>query len=167
MTASGGDQHDWARAYAKQALSDLAVRDLLANSPHVEKCHRLHFLQMSAEKICKAYLVATGNEVRKSHAYVQRVLPIIAREFYSKNGEGNVRQWRIAKIKALAKEIEVLAPACDAGDVREDNSEYPWADGHGKIKVPCEYNFPNLDDSERFVVELVRLIRAAGEVYAT
>ncbi|MGA6980922.1 MAG: hypothetical protein WCC95_04355 [Candidatus Sulfotelmatobacter sp.] len=46
---------DWARAYAKQALSDLDAREKL-ESAGVHKCHRLHFLQMAAEKLCKAYL---------------------------------------------------------------------------------------------------------------
>ena len=53
---------DWARAYAKQALSDLDAREkfALAGAP---KCHRLHFLQMAAEKVCKAHLTsANGHE---------------------------------------------------------------------------------------------------------
>jgi hypothetical protein len=40
----------WASAYARQALSDLATRELLA-STGAHKCHRLHFLQMAAEKV--------------------------------------------------------------------------------------------------------------------
>jgi len=52
---------DWARAYAKQALSDLDVREILVRG-NTEKCHRLHFLQMAAEKTCKAYLtIANGH----------------------------------------------------------------------------------------------------------
>jgi hypothetical protein len=60
---------NWARAYAKQALSDLDARDELAIRG-VQKCHRLHFLQMAAEKICKAHLAsANGHEnVRKTRA---------------------------------------------------------------------------------------------------
>lgn len=41
---------EWARAYALQALSDLEVRDRLAVAG-AEKCHRLHYLQMAAEKV--------------------------------------------------------------------------------------------------------------------
>jgi hypothetical protein len=67
----------WARGYAKQALSDLEAREILV-SGNAEKCHRLHFLQMASEKVCKAYLtMANGHEnVRKTHAYVARNLPI-------------------------------------------------------------------------------------------
>ena len=62
---------DWARSYARQALSDLNVREILIQA-NAHKCHRLHFLQMAAEKACKAHLImANGHEkVRKTHAYV-------------------------------------------------------------------------------------------------
>ncbi len=158
---------DWARAYAKQAPSDLNVREILARG-NVERCHRLHFLQMAAEKTCKAYLtIANGHEnVRKTHAYVARNLPMIARQFYSLlNDKNDISRWEISEIKRLAREIEVLAPACDYGDVREDNSEYPWQDGKGKVQTPCEYRFPNIDDGSRTITRLIRLIRMASESY--
>ena len=81
---------DWARGYARQALSDLRVREALALG-RAEKCHRLHFLQMASEKACKAYLVSeNGHEnVRKSHAYIAKTLPIIARHFYSGSKDSN------------------------------------------------------------------------------
>jgi len=43
-------------------------------------------------------------------------------------------------------EIEVLAPACDEGDLRQDNSEYPWEDAQGAVCIPCQYAFPKIDD---------------------
>jgi hypothetical protein len=75
---------------------------------------------------------ANGHEsVRKTHAYVERVLPILARAFYSSEQDNQgIPAWQIKQI-SFAREIEVIAPACDAGDVREDNSEYPWLDGNG------------------------------------
>ena len=75
---------DWARGYAKQAISDLAAREILARA-NADKCHRLHFLQMAAEKVCKAYLVAqNGHEkVRRTHAYIARNLPIYRKTFLS------------------------------------------------------------------------------------
>jgi hypothetical protein len=116
---------DWARSYAKQALSDLRVREALVRAD-TEKRHRLHFLQMAAEKVCKAYLTKTNghDKLRKSHAYVARNLPIIARHFYTEvNDKNQMPQWEISEIRRLAHEIEVLAPACDDGDIRRDNSE--------------------------------------------
>ena len=161
------NDEDWARSYSKQALSDLDTREIIV-SGNAEKCHRLHFLQMAAEKTCKAHLIiANGHEnIRKSHAYIARNLPIIARQIYSLlNDKNDISHWEISEIKRLACEIEVLSPACDHGDVREDNSEYPWLDGKGKIQTPCEYNFPNINDGSRSIIRLIKLIRMASESY--
>lgn len=159
---------DWASAYAKQALSDLLTREQLTQVG-AHKCHRLHYLQMAAEKACKAHLtVANGHDsVRRTHAYVAKNLPIIARHFYTMiNGASAIAAWEIAEIRRLAHEIEVLAPACDDGDVREDNSEYPWRDGSGQVRVPCEYSFPNIDDGSKSITRLIRLIRTASATYS-
>lgn len=130
----------WAQGYAKQALSDLKVRELLATDRGVEKCHRLHFLQMAAEKTCKAHLAsANGHQsVKKSHAYVEGTLPVIARHFYAVANDDNViTSWELKAIKKLAREIELLSPTCTDGDVRLDNTEYPWEDAQNKIQTPC------------------------------
>lgn len=157
---------DWSKGYAKQALSDLDVREIIAE--RAEKCHRLNFLQMAAEKVCKAHLVAkNGHETpRKSHAVVAKNLPIIARQFYSATKSNGIAQWELDQIKRLAGEIEKLAPACDDDGTRRDNAEYPWEDAKSQIRVPCEFKFPNLDDGERIIVRLVRLLRTAAESYA-
>ena len=143
----------WATAFAKQALSDLDIRDLLA-SRNAAKCHRLHYLQMAAEKLCKAYLLK-GHPVNsrniKTHAVIKRHLRIIA------------RQYGREQLAVFAEEIENLAPACQAGGHREDNTEYPWATADGMIVAPCEWSFPNIDDSDRKIVQLIKLIRQAAE----
>jgi hypothetical protein len=110
---------------------------------------------------------ANGHEsVRKTHAYVERVLPILARAFYSSEQDNQgIPVCQIKQIKRFAREIEVIAPACDAGDVREDNSEYPWLDGIGIVQTPCLHSFPHLDDGDRVVILLIRLIRIAAESY--
>jgi hypothetical protein len=124
---------------------------------------------MAAEKACKAHLtLANGHDnVRKSHAYIANNLPIIARHFYAMINDNNrIAQHEIGEIRRLAHEIEVLAPACDDGDLREDNSEYPWEDAKGEVRIPCEYSFPNIDDGDRAIVRLIRLIRTASESYS-
>ncbi len=65
-----------------------------------------------------------------------------------------------------AHEIEVLAPACDDDDVREDNSEYPWIDGKGEVQTHCEYSFSNINDGSRSITRLILLLRATSEAYA-
>ncbi|MFH0924614.1 MAG: hypothetical protein V1872_03120 [bacterium] len=159
---------DWVRGYAKQALSDLDTREILVRG-NAKKCHRLHFLQMAAEKTCKAHLTKVNGHkyVKKIHTYTEKNLPTIARVIYSKlNNNNKMQHWEISEIRRLAREIEVLAPACDHGDRREDNSEYPWQDEKGKVQTPCEYNFPKIDDRDRSIVRLIRLIRKASESYA-
>jgi len=165
---------EWARGYARQALSDLRVREALVDPKlKVEKCHRLHYLQMAAEKVCKAHLMAAADgldhviEIRKSHAYIAGSLPAIARQYYARINQNNeISRWEISEIKRLAREIQMLAPACKGEEIREDNSEYPWEDGKGNICIPCQYNFPNIDDGNRAIVRLISLIRTAAESYS-
>jgi hypothetical protein len=72
-----------------------------------------------------------------------------------------------SEIRKIAHQVEVLAPACDDGGTRQDNSEYPWEDAQGNVRVPSEYNFPNLDDgpTNKAIVKLIRLIRTAADAY--
>jgi hypothetical protein len=159
---------DWARGFALQALSDLRVREMLVSS-NAEKCHRLHFLQMAAEKACKAHLIIkNGNDsIRKRHDYIAKFLPVIARHIYSiSNDKNRMAQWEMDKIKILAHEIELVCPGCDDSNTREDNSEYPWLDTEGNVEIPCQYNFPKIDDGSREIIRLIKLIRTASEFYA-
>ncbi len=161
------NNRDWAEGFAKQAFSDLDAREALVTAKSI-KCHRLHFLQMAVEKTCKAYLTTmNGHEsVKNSHAYISRTLPTIARQFYAAINDNNqITHWEMAEIRRVSHEIQVLSPACNDGGAREDNSEYPWEDGQGKIHIPCEYNFPNIDDGSRLIIRLIRLIRTASESY--
>jgi len=162
-----GTNQDWARAFARQALCDLDAREKLTRAD-AHKCHRLLFLQMAAEKVCKAYLtVANGHEnVSNTHGYVAKHLPRIAVYFYGVTGN-RMAEWERRAIESFAREIQVAAPACK-DDNREDNCEYPWEDGQGTVRVPCEYNFPKIDDSAQnnAIVKLIRLIREASQSYA-
>jgi len=121
---------------------------------------------MAAEKACKAHLFYGGSEVGKSHAVVGKHLPTLARVIYARsNNDNEMATWEVNAIKRLAKEIELLAPACHPGN-REDNSEYPWLDSKGEVCTPCEYNFPNINDRDRQIVRLLKLIRTACESYS-
>ena len=68
---------------------------------------------MAAEKVCKAHLTAANghDNVRKTHAYVEKNLPIIARLFYSRiNDENRMALWETRQIEEMASEIQLLAP---------------------------------------------------------
>lgn len=62
----------WSEAFAAQARSDLDVYDFLTSST-MPISHRLHYLQMWLEKICKAH--TPDEEFRKTHNVIAKVLP--------------------------------------------------------------------------------------------
>jgi hypothetical protein len=137
----------WSKAFAAQARVDWQTWNLLRNNPDfsVPVCHRLHFLQMACEKVCKAHLCLQGinpSLVQSSHAYVAKTLPIICREQLRRR---KLRAGRLDAVvhfaKRLAREIELLAPSVDDGGRRPDNCEYPWVDGLDCIHLPAEWQF--------------------------
>jgi hypothetical protein len=138
----------WARAYARQALSDWETYELLADqgSP---RCHQVHYLQMAAEKIAKGYRfrdTSTSREqLLRHHVGFKKFFrsflksPYVNQMYAGKSAQLN----QVSKhCHQLALEIEKLAPAVDP-DSRPANPEYPWEQG-GTLIVPCDYEFPNL-----------------------
>jgi hypothetical protein len=78
---------------------------------------------MACEKLCKAYLCGQGENpetLRSSHAYISGPLPVIARQQFAQETRSvrTERTWVIQAIRALARKIELLAPA---GMMRADN----------------------------------------------
>ena len=137
---------DWRVAYAKQAKADLQARERLLEDSDMPDCQQLHFLQMACEKICKAYLCGQGADpeaLRTSHAYIARVLPIIARQRFvvQSRGAQRDRSWILDAIRKLARKIELLAPSVKAGGTSPANCEYPWTGTDGVLRVPAEHNF--------------------------
>ena len=148
----------WARAFARQAISDLQAREVLVKG-HAERCHQLHFLQMSTEKLCKAYMYAAGNIVQPSHAVLQKQLPTIARVFGAKAFSGQ----RMKRLKQLAYEMEMLAPALRADGSRPDNTEYPCELPDGQIVAPVDYAFAEIPDQDLPI--LIKVLKAAATAY--
>lgn len=139
---------DWAIAFAKQSKADFAAYQELCKAKQLPICQQLHFLQMACEKLAKAYLYDNGplpGNIQASHAHIAKHLPTALRETYIRLNGGlpNDRQFR--HIRAVVREIELLAPTVESGGSRPDNCEYPWEDSKGKICVPAEYSFPGLD----------------------
>jgi hypothetical protein len=118
---------------------------------------------MATEKICKAHLATKpGDGVRNTHACVQRVLPMLARQVLAPE---EIKSWQMQALKRAARQIELLAPAVHEAGTRQDNTEYPWMDGSGNLQTPCEYAFPEIDDEDRILVLVIRLLREAAESY--
>ena len=105
-------------------------------------CHRLHYLQMWLEKLCKAYLWLpdeTKVELRSRHQVVATVLPRLVTERWRKLA-AFARKPNIDSLRRICSEIDRLHPQIDDGGRRPDNVEYPWRDD-GKIIVPCNFKF--------------------------
>jgi hypothetical protein len=137
---------EWRIAYARQALADMRAREKLLEHPDVPDCQHLHFLQMACEKLCKAHLCGQGVDpetLRSSHAYISGTLPIIARQqFAQESRKVRInRAWVIKALRALARKIELLAPAVDDAGRHPANCEYPWVGPDGMVRVPTEHNF--------------------------
>ena len=157
---------EWADAFARQARSDMAVYELLALMNEVERCHKLHYLQMACEKIAKAYRLRdmgmTIEETESSHKAFSKFIeghlksPDVKKQYAGKK-ELLLHTERFAR--KLAEDIEKLAPAIDR-EATPQNAEYPWEDSE-KIICPCDHDFSRLSrlntpDGERFI-EIVKV----------
>jgi hypothetical protein len=137
---------DWALAYARQANADFRAWELYEQHPEAvaAECHKLLFLQMACEKLCKAYLIRAGTPpeaLQTSHGYIEKPLPIVIRQQIIDSGQNpNRMQGVLTLVRHLAGEIEVLNPAMQRDGLRPDNCEYPWEAGDHVIS-PLDWSF--------------------------
>src|SRR4051794_28312263 len=126
------------RLYLVQARSDWKMLHLL-NREAV--CHRLHYLQMAAEKLGKAYFWRGPGVVNLGHAAFSRFVRAIATNHRVATLIGfptliSFGEW-CNDVSDLAYELERLAPAL-AND--GPNPEYPWPRAN-PTHAPVEYAF--------------------------
>ncbi len=129
-------------AFAAQAASDLDAYGVLANSS-LPTSHRLHYLQMWLEKLCKAYLWlpdAAADELRTRHNVVDKILPRVIAEHWRRIGFTQPPD--ITSIRQLCREVDLLHPQVDDSGRRPDNVEYPWTGSSGSVEVPSRWEFP-------------------------
>ncbi len=137
---------DWVRGYARQADVDLHAHELYANHPVAlaAECHKLLFLQMACEKVCKSYLIRGGAQpwsVQSSHAHIAGPLPGILRQRMLKVGyDARKIESLVTKFRHIAREIELLNPAVDDAGKRPSNCEYPWPSGD-QVITPRDHRF--------------------------
>jgi len=134
----------WHKGYLEQARSDwIAYNTLQVGS--IANCHTLHYLQMTTEKLGKAFFLVGGtplDAVRRSHRAFTRFLQLVARNHGLQRELGMTGlqlRMHIQQLLPIAYEIERLAPALAGGGA---NVEYPWESPSGTINVPASYNFP-------------------------
>jgi hypothetical protein len=132
------------------------------------RCHALHYLQMTTEKLSKAYrltgeLGATPENVR-GHTRVEAFVLILFRSPKSLDRlrlhQHTVRHER-KKFVATALEVEKLAPAADPQS-QPRNAEYPWEVG-GSVRIPADEAFADLDLQSREMIRFLKLVRLAVE----
>jgi len=131
----------FAQAFQLQASSDLDAYEALVSTT-VPVSHRLHYLQMWLEKLCKAYLWLPGAdtvELRTRHQVVGAVLPRLIREKWRRLPAFDQAP-QMPAIRAFCREIDLLHPQVDDGGRRPDNVEYPW-EVNGVSYVPAEFKF--------------------------
>jgi hypothetical protein len=129
-------------AFAKQAASDLDAYEVLARST-LPSSHRLHYLQMWLEKLCKAYLWLSDADLdglRTRHNVVDKILPQLIREHWRRIGFE--KRPDIGSIREPCRQVDLLHPQVDDGGRRPDNVEYPWISASGDAKVPASWVFP-------------------------
>ncbi len=154
---------DWHDAFLSQARSDYVILGRLAD-PAVEYCHRLHYLQMVAEKLAKSLLTPAGSSVPPpmSHAAFVRMLQVLkARpEIRRQLGFDDASRFKryIDSLLDLASRIEALAPA--QARLAKPNPEYPWEDlSTHQIQVPARFGFPEFDPRNPRMIKIYELIR--------
>ncbi|MGZ3385361.1 MAG: hypothetical protein ACXWNF_10690 [Isosphaeraceae bacterium] len=137
---------DWALGYAQQANADFRAWELYEQHPEAvaAECHKLLFLQMACEKLCKAHLIRGGTPVevlQSSHGYVAKQLPtVIKRQIILMRQNLNGMQGVLTLVRHLAEEIDVLNPSVRRDGRRPDNCEYPWEAG-GQVVSPLNWSF--------------------------
>jgi hypothetical protein len=128
---------NYAEAFRVQAASDLDAYEALTKTK-LPTCHRLHYLQMWLEKLCKAYLwlpASAADDLRTRHNVVDKILPRMIAEHWRRIGFD--QRPNFGAIRELCREIDLLHPQIDDNGRRPDNVEYPWIDSHGHATAPA------------------------------
>lgn len=132
----------FAEAFHQQAESDLRAYEALVVT-QLPVSHRLHYLQMWLEKLCKAYLWlpnALEEELRIRHQVVAAVLPRLISQRWRRL-EAFTQRPDIESLRSICREVDLLHPQVDDGGRRPDNVEYPWT-SNGQSFIPSEHKFP-------------------------
>ncbi|MGC8638498.1 MAG: hypothetical protein ACP5XB_01320 [Isosphaeraceae bacterium] len=131
--------------WRRQARSDLALfTQLRGGGAH--QCHLLRYLQMSTEKLSKAYLWRSGHAPPRRHSGFVRFLralldrrPVELQRIAETLGFGrreDLENW-VRSVQILTYSLQNIAPA-EAGD--GPNAEYPWPHGDPEHR-PADCNF--------------------------
>jgi hypothetical protein len=129
-------------AFAQQAASDMAAYEALSIAlPPLPRCHRLHYLQMWLEKLCKSHIRSSNLPIDVfSHGVIAKVLPRLVAQYW--RSLDFAEHPNLKGISTLCREIDLLHPQVNDGGRREDNVEYQWHSAEGIVRYPAQYDFP-------------------------
>lgn len=149
---------DWRAAYLEQAHSDFQLLQRLIPQNDIPLCHKLHYLQMTAEKMAKGFLTPPGGgRYGNTHNAFVRFTTIAASrpELRRLSRYRNPAQFTayVGSFRDAAQKVEDLSP--EGGD--HPNPEYPWEQG-GVIQTPLGYHFPDLDLRNPKMIRLMQFI---------
>jgi hypothetical protein len=102
---------------------------------------------MACEKLVKAHLFSEAvipKDAESSHAVIAKHLHRILAEYYRRTNRRQLPAHLRQRIRAISRQIELLAPAVDDAGRQRANCEYPWTHA-GKVYVPAEYTFSNIN----------------------
>jgi hypothetical protein len=142
-------EDDLADCFAEQANVDFRAWELYETHPQAlaAQCHKLLFLQMACEKLCKAHKLRAGDNPDSligTHKVITKHLPRILREEMVRRGQKSAAiERQMHAIRHLAQEVELLSPSVDDDKHRPDNCEYPWL-ANGKVISPLRWSFAPL-----------------------
>ncbi len=154
---------DWQAAYFRQARSDYDTFQLLETSS-AAFCQRLHYLQMTAEKLAKGFATSPGGPQQpKVHRGYTNFLQQIKRRpelhMLLPGGPKQINKY-IDNLLPYAHLIENLAPA-NAND--GPNAEYPWQTPAGVI-APVDYAFTNLAFNVRGMLNMLKFLKRCFQI---
>jgi len=142
----------WSDAYLEQARSDWQMWQLI-RAQKLPDCHALHYLQMTCEKLGKAFLIRgrtlSPQQAKQSHVAFKRFLQIASRNPLLRNMlKMTASQFKahINQLLPIAEAVEHLTPAL-AHD--GPNVEYPWENPNQQIHIPVTYTFPVVHELRR------------------
>ena len=156
-------RQDWQTAFFRQARSDYDTFQLLEQS-RASFCQRLHYLQMTTEKLAKGFATAPGGPQppKQHHGYSQFIQQIKRRPELQRlcpGGPGQVSGY-VDGLLPYADLIEKLAPA-NAGN--GPNPEYPWQTPQGVV-APVDYEFSELKFNLRGMINMLKFLQRCFEI---
>ncbi|MCX7014538.1 MAG: hypothetical protein NTW86_18640 [Candidatus Sumerlaeota bacterium] len=157
---------NWRTGLLAQALSDYRVFLCLgAMMDEVEMCHRLHYLQMAAEKLAKGLLSSGTTPPKLDHSafksFVLEADKFVALSRACNFGDDTKAFKRFLKrLTPVAKRIASLAPE----GVGAPNPEYPWEERllgeHNGIQV--QVHVPSLESWSDWRPDLPEIVETLG-----